>query len=164
MVLVEMWIAKAYKRELRIPQVAAMAKIAFWSLLVYQAVRVADVAVRGQLAAELSGPKGGLFIAEIVLGGVLPLVILGAAKLRQQPVTLFLGAFLAAGGIVFNRVNVVFFGMNLKGAMPQVAPESYSPSMVEWGISLGLIAATIFLFGLGVRLMPVLPKEEPSHR
>ncbi|HET7753821.1 MAG TPA: 4Fe-4S dicluster domain-containing protein [Anaeromyxobacteraceae bacterium] len=163
MVIVEMWIAKAFKRELRIPQVAAMAKVAFWALLVYQVVRVGDVALRGQLAAELSGPKGGLFIAEILLGGVVPLLVLGSAKLRQQPVTLFLGAFLAAGGIVFNRVNVVFFGMNLKGAAPQIAPASYSPSIVEWGISLGLIAATIFLFGLGVRTMPVLPKEPENE-
>jgi formate dehydrogenase iron-sulfur subunit len=47
--------------------------------------------------------------------------------------------------------------------MPQVAPESYSPSIFEWGISVGLIAATIFLFGLGARLMPILPKHESSH-
>ena len=32
--------------------------------------------------------------------------------------------------------------------------------LIEWGISIGLIAATIFLFGLGARLMPVQPKEE----
>ena len=37
------------------------------------------------------------------------------------------------------------------------------PSIVEWGVSIGLIAATIFLFGLGARLMPVLPKEQTSH-
>jgi formate dehydrogenase iron-sulfur subunit len=33
----------------------------------------------------------------------------------------------------------------------------------EWGLSVGLIAATIFLFGLAARIMPVLPKEE-AHR
>jgi formate dehydrogenase iron-sulfur subunit len=37
---------------------------------------------------------------------------------------------------------------------------SYHPSVFEWGVSIGLIAATIFLLGLGVRLMPVLPKIE----
>ena len=63
-------------------------------------------------------------------------------------------------GVVFNRVNVVLLAMSLKGPMPQIAPETYSPSIFEWGISVGLIAATIFLFGLGVRLMPVLPKEQ----
>ena len=50
--------------------------------------------------------------------------------------------------------------LTLRGRMPWVAPEFYSPSMVEWGISIGLIAATIFLFGLAARLMPVLPAEE----
>jgi formate dehydrogenase iron-sulfur subunit len=39
------------------------------------------------------------------------------------------------------------------------APLSYFPSIFEWGISVGLIAATIFLFGLAARLMPVLEKD-----
>jgi formate dehydrogenase iron-sulfur subunit len=47
--------------------------------------------------------------------------------------------------------------------MPQFAPESYTPSVCEWGVSVGLIAASIFLFGLGARLMPILPKEETGH-
>jgi formate dehydrogenase iron-sulfur subunit len=64
---------------------------------------------------------------------------------------------------VFNRINVVLLAMNLKGPMPQVAPVSYVPSIFEWGISIGLIAATIFLFGLGARLVPLLPKYGPSH-
>jgi formate dehydrogenase iron-sulfur subunit len=42
--------------------------------------------------------------------------------------------------------------------MPWVAAESYMPSIVEWGVSIGLIAATIFLFGLAARLVPVLSK------
>jgi formate dehydrogenase iron-sulfur subunit len=42
-----------------------------------------------------------------------------------------------------------------------VAPESYVPSIVEWGVSIGLIAATIFLFGLAARLMPVLSRAQP---
>ncbi|HEY9016129.1 MAG TPA: hypothetical protein VIM84_13835, partial [Gemmatimonadales bacterium] len=65
---------------------------------------------------------------------------------------------------VLNRVNVVALAMNLKGARPQFAPESYLPSIFEWGVSIGLIAAAIFLFGLGARLMPVLPKESATAR
>ena len=52
--------------------------------------------------------------------------------------------------------------MELKGAAPQDAPQPYFPSVVEWGISIGLIAATIFLFGLVARHMPVLPKQGPA--
>jgi formate dehydrogenase iron-sulfur subunit len=50
--------------------------------------------------------------------------------------------------------------MDLRGRMPWVAAENYAPSFVEWAISIGLIAATVFLFGLGARWVPVLPKRE----
>jgi formate dehydrogenase iron-sulfur subunit len=76
---------------------------------------------------------------------------------------LFAGALLALLGIVFNRVTVVLLAMDLKGPMPQVAPDSYTPTIFEWGVSVGLIAAAIFLFGLGARLMPVLPKQEAGQ-
>jgi formate dehydrogenase iron-sulfur subunit len=63
-------------------------------------------------------------------------------------------------GVIFNRVNVVLLAMDLKGPMPWTAPQPYSPTIFEWGVSIGLIAAAIFLFGLAARLMPVLPREE----
>jgi formate dehydrogenase iron-sulfur subunit len=65
--------------------------------------------------------------------------------------------------VAYNRMNVVLFAMTFRGRMPWDAPESYIPSIVEWGISIGLIAATIFLFGLFARLMPVLSKAQPSE-
>jgi len=160
-ILVEMWIAKAWGRALRMPQLAALGKIGFWALLVFEAVRVGDLVVRGQLGAALAGPKAALFAAEILLGGAVPLAILGSAKLRENPKALFWGALLACGGAVLDRANVVVFAMNLRGPMP-FAPRPYSPSAFEWGVSVGLIAATIFLFGWAARNMPVLPKEEQA--
>jgi formate dehydrogenase iron-sulfur subunit len=59
-------------------------------------------------------------------------------------------------------MNVVLFAMTFRGRMPWGAPEGYVPSVVEWGISIALIAATIFLFGLAARHMPVLSRAEPS--
>jgi formate dehydrogenase iron-sulfur subunit len=112
------------------------------------------------LLEAFSGKLGILFAAELLLGGVLPLALLSRASLRVRPSILFLGVLFTTLGVIFNRVNVVLLAMHLKGPMPQFTPEHYSPSIFEWGISVGLIAATIFLFGLGARLMPVLPKEE----
>jgi len=159
-ILVEMWIARAWKRQLRLTQLAAMGQMMLWALLVYVVFRLGDMAVRGQFATAFSGRDGALFIAEIVLGALVPLALLARPHARTQPSTLALGAFLTTAGIVFNRINVVLFAMHLKGSMPQISPESYRPTVIEWGISIGLIAATIFLFGLGARLMPVLPKDE----
>jgi len=164
MVLVEMWIAKVYHRAMRVPQLAAMGQVAFWSLLVYEAVRVTDLALRGQLGRAFTGPRSGLFLLEVVLCGLVPLVLLSTARLRGRVGVLALGSALSVVGIVLNRSSAVIFAMNLKGPMPQIAPSGYMPSIFEWGISVGLVAATIFLFGLGVRYLPVLPKEEgASH-
>ena len=162
-ILVEMWMAKAWGRQLRIPQLASMAQIAFWSLLVYLAFRLGDMIFRGQLAGAFSGRLGILFAIEVGLGGILPLLLLGRKSFRMQPGSLFVGALFATLGVVFNRINVVLLAMDLKGPMPQIRPASYFPSIFEWGISVGLIAATIFLFGLGARLLPLIPKEETSR-
>jgi formate dehydrogenase iron-sulfur subunit len=162
-IIVEMWIAKAWKRQLRMTQLAAMGKIAFCSLLVYFVFRLGDLLVRGQFRSAFSGEYSALFAIEVLLGGILPLALLARQRLRVQPTVLFIGALLSVLGVVFNRINVVLLGMNLKGPMPQIAPETYSPSIFEWGISVGLIAATIFLFGLGARLVPLLPREQTGQ-
>ena len=104
-----------------------------------------------------------LLAAELVLGGAVPLVLLGTRSLRERPTTLFWGALLACGGVVLDRANVVAFAMRLRGPMPFV-PQSYFPSVFEWGVSIGLVAATIFLFGWAVRNLPVLPEEAPPHQ
>jgi formate dehydrogenase iron-sulfur subunit len=159
-VLIEMWVSKAWQRPLRMSQLAAMGKITFWSLLIYLAFRIGDLVIRGQFAEAFSARMGGLFVTEIVLGGLLPLALLATRSLRMQRGILFAGTLLTTLGVVFNRINVVLLAMTLKGSMPQNAPASYAPSIFEWSISIGLIAATIFLYGLGARLMPVLPKQE----
>jgi formate dehydrogenase iron-sulfur subunit len=162
-ILIEIWLAKAWNRQIRISQLASMAQIAFWSLLIYLAFRLGDMAIRGQLGNAFSGRLGMVFGVEIVLGGIVPLLLLSRRSFRMQLGPLFLGALFATLGVVFNRINVVLLAMDLRGPMPQIRPASYFPSVFEWGISIGLIAATIFLFGLGARLLPLLPKEEASH-
>lgn len=158
-ILVEMWIAKAWHRSLRMEQLSSMGRISFWSLAVYLTFRVGDLAIRGQFAGAFSGKTGALFAAELILGGLLPLALLAPTSRLVRPPVLFAGACLCALGVVFNRINVVFWAMDLRGPMPQTAPAAYTPSVVEWGISIGLIAAAIFLFGLGARLLPLLPEE-----
>jgi formate dehydrogenase iron-sulfur subunit len=118
------------------------------------------MALREKLANAFSGSMGVLFAVEIILGGIVPVVLLARASQRANRTVLLAASLLTAMGIVLNRANAVLFAMDLKGPMPQIAPSAYSPSIFEWGVSVGLIAATIFLFGLGARLMPVLPKDE----
>jgi formate dehydrogenase iron-sulfur subunit len=162
-ILVEMWIAKGWKRPLRMEQLASLAEFSCGSLFIYLAFRLSDLAVRGELAAAFTGTLGALFAFEIVLGGIVPLVLFSRRAWRLNPRLLFAASLLTAAGVTFNRVNVVLLAMDLRGSMPQIRPEPYLPSLVEWGVSIGLIAATIFLFSLGARLVPLLPFEEKAQ-
>jgi formate dehydrogenase iron-sulfur subunit len=159
-ILIEMGIGKGWRRRLDITRLASVGQIAFWALLVYLVFRLGDMAIRNQFRGAFSGPLGMAFAAEILLGGVVPLVLLARRSLRQRADVLFVASLLTVVGVAYNRMNVVLFAMTFRGRMPWGAPELYSPSVVEWGISIGLIAATIFLFGLAARLMPVLPTDE----
>ena len=104
-----------------------------------------------------------LFLIEILLGGVVPLVMLAMPKVRETPSLLGIAAFLSMGGIIFNRINVVLFAVNLPGPIPQVASSTYVPAWVEWALPLGLVAATVLLISLGSRFLPVLSKEEGDN-
>jgi formate dehydrogenase iron-sulfur subunit len=162
-ILIEMWIAKAWNRTLPIVELSAMGQISFWALLTYLVFRLGDMAVRGEFSGAFSGRLGFLFVTEVFLGGIVPLALLARSSLRLQPKVLFAGTLLVTLGVIFNRVNVVLLAIHLKGPMPQIAPESYTPTIFEWGVSVGLIAATIFLFGLGARLLPLLPKQDANR-
>jgi formate dehydrogenase iron-sulfur subunit len=159
--LIEVWISKAWKRPLQASQLASLGQITFWSLLVYLVFRLGDIAIRGQFGNIFSGGRGALFAAELILG-IVPLVLLARSR-RASRTALILGAAATTAGIVLNRVNIVLLAISLRGPMPWVAPEPYSPTIFEWGVSVGLIAATIFLFGLAARLMPVLPKSSRAQ-
>jgi len=162
-IVIDMWIAKGWHRPLEMVRLASVGQITFWALLVYFAFRLGDMALRNQLSGAFAGRLGMTFAAEILIGGALPLVLLARRSLRQRADVLFFAALLAVLGVTYNRMNVVLFAMTFRGRMPWRAPESYAPSIVEWGISIGLIAATIFLFGLAARLMPILSRAEPSE-
>src|SRR5688572_27775325 len=60
-ILVEMWIAKGWRRPVDITRLASVGQITFWALLVYLVFRLGDMAIRGQLAGAFAGRFGLAF-------------------------------------------------------------------------------------------------------
>ena len=83
-ILIDMWIAKGWRRPLEITRLASVGQITFWALVVYLVFRFGDMALRNQLAGAFAGRLGMAFAVEILLGGVLPLVLLARRSLRQR--------------------------------------------------------------------------------
>ena len=103
---------------------------AFWaSVSIQRALPSTTVSL-----SYLAVPACGLIVSTLWLGESLPVTLILGGVL----IILGVAAILTAGGVAFNRMNVVLFGMTLSGAMPGGTPESYVPSAVEWAISIGL--------------------------
>ncbi len=84
--------------------------------------------------------------------------------MRKKPALLTLGACLTIFGVAMNRLNVVLLGMELPGTMPGGSVGVYYPSLIEWAIAISLVAAAIFFFAGGIKLLPILPATDSRGR
>jgi formate dehydrogenase iron-sulfur subunit len=160
-ILIGMWIARGWHRALQMTALASVGNITFWSLIVYLGFRLGDMALRSGFAGAFSGRAGLAFAAEILLGGVVPLILLSSRSLRSGRTRSWRAPRGPRRGVQPDERRP--FAMTFRRPDALVEPHTYFPSIVEWSISIGLIAATIFLFGLGARLVPIRPKAEAGE-
>jgi formate dehydrogenase iron-sulfur subunit len=155
--LMSILISYFFNRPYNWDMLADLGKVLAGALFVYYGLRIGDVIVRGNLGLAFSGPDGARFLVEIIGGGLIPLVFLSSAGLRKNKNLLTASVVLSLFGIIFNRLNVVLLGMNLPGTSPGGVVGTYYPTAVEWALVISLIAALFFFFGLGVKLLPIMP-------
>ncbi|NPA90636.1 MAG: Ni/Fe-hydrogenase cytochrome b subunit [Chloroflexi bacterium] len=142
--------ARAYHKKLDQPLLAELGKYAAWVLLVYAIIKAATFVMSGGLAALGENLwLTLLFLVEVIVGVLIPLVMLFSARVREDRHLLFRAAFLVAFGVLLNRFNVSLFG--LKGV-------AYVPTWAEWGITLGMMAGAILFFDFMVRHFPIFEK------
>ncbi len=120
---------------------ALIGTIASSILGVYLILKFVDLARTGELALLLNGSwESWLFMFEVLVAAVLPIILIAIPQVRRSPAGLSTAAFLASFGLVLNRLNVGIFGYFHDTANP------YFPSLAEWGLSLGVIAAAALVF------------------
>jgi len=94
-----------------------------------------------------------LFLSEIVVGVLAPVILFGLQKVRETNSGLLAGSACVLAGVALNRTNVAIFAY----AAP---PGSvYVPHWMEILVSAAAIAAGVVLFVLAVRFLPILPEE-----
>jgi molybdopterin-containing oxidoreductase family membrane subunit len=154
-----------------------IARFSGLGLLVYLYIKLWDLAAvsyygrtpaadRALFVLNEHTPYGfGFWVGEILLGIVVPVVIFLSARFRRQPLALLVGSALATAGIVIHRWNVTVSGLVVSQVyspgvlMNQLTPQSYTPSLTEWGIALGVIGYALLMFTLGVRFLPLFDKQ-----
>ena len=108
-----------------------------------------------------SGPLAfNFWIGEILLGIFIPMILLLNRRTRLNPFWRMAALLMVVGGLVAFRWNI-----NLAGALvvlsylPGQATASftsYTPSLAEWAVGLGVIAYGFLAFSLGVRYLRVV--------
>jgi Ni/Fe-hydrogenase subunit HybB-like protein len=153
MVVVETTLATAsFKLNSELHILAPLTRITIYLLGVYMVLKVGDMVVRGTWVYLLDGTtQTNAFIVEVLFGVMLPWAMLLFQRVRQSGKALFFAAALIVGGVVLNRINVFIVGFK-----PPLSDNGYFPAVPEILVTLGLIAALMFIYRVVVTYLPVL--------
>lgn len=125
---------------------------------IYLAFKLGDMVIReSYINLATATPPTAMFVAEILLGLVLPMALLMNAKMRSSGKWLFVSALLVVLGVALNRVNVF-----LVAYQPPYEIAPYFPSAGEFVVTLGLISALILVYRVVVTYLPVMEIHEKA--
>ncbi len=148
--------ARVHRWEPPIHTLTEMVGLAGWVMLAYLVLKVGDLVWRGILAEAFDGSAAGnLFLVELGVGVVVPMVVFLTPRLRGSRILLVTASALTAAGVAFNRANVLFTAM----ADP-AGGASYVPHWMEVAVALGDIAVAVLVYLFIVENFPIVRAEE----
>jgi len=124
-----------------LPMLRQLAVIAAAVLGVYFVLKVGDLLVSGDSSALMAGTwESWLFGVELLITAPLPILLLVLPRTRNTPLGVGMAACSASAGLVLNRLNVGIFGYFWD------AETIYAPSLAEWALGIGVVAAAGLVF------------------
>lgn len=122
--------------------------------LVYLALKFGDLILAREWPRLLAmDTMSLLWWAEIGLGVILPLLLLTLPGLRARPWTRWAAPLLVIFGLGMNRFDATLFAQHpLNLAL-------YTPHLLEWFSTIGILAAAALAWWLGVKMLAVFEKE-----
>jgi len=146
--------AWVYKHRPRADLLSGLSKFAALTLLLYGALRIGDLFYRGVLPGAIDGSwQSWLFIFEMGISVVIPVLLLAAPRLRQSPGALFTASVLVVLGMVMYRLDTALI------TMKRWPGTSYFPSMIEIMVSVGIISGLALVFMYFVENLEVFPES-----
>jgi len=150
---------RAFRKQLDFHLLTKLGAVAAVTLSVYLVVRITDMQSRGVLSQAFAPTyEGRMFLAEMLLGVIAPIVMLFIPRIRHNQFGLFVSALMVVLGFVMNRMNVSLTGMDRSSVSQGGA--HYFPSWNELAITASIVGAGFLLFGLAVKYLDVFPPED----
>jgi Ni/Fe-hydrogenase subunit HybB-like protein len=161
MIMLESSLSSRYfKRGLELHLLEKLAKATPYALGVYALLKFGELAWAGDLPYLFtSGTMSVLFWAEILIGIAIPAVLFSLKRVRQSPNGLLATAIVMLLGLILNRFNVSWFGVQHPNPLTYLPSfmgnVQYIPTLPEIAVSLGIFSAGILAFGLASKYLPV---------
>jgi len=146
---------RAFRKSLEIDLLSQLGKIIVVTLGVYLVLRLQDLGGRGVLKLAIEPTyEGRMFLAEVLLGVIAPIVLLTIQRIRTNELGLFVSALMVVLGFIMNRLNVSITGIEVASGT------RYFPSWTELSITASIVGVGFVVFGLAVRYLTVFPHEK----
>ncbi|HTP11209.1 MAG TPA: Ni/Fe-hydrogenase cytochrome b subunit [Anaerolineae bacterium] len=147
--------SRAFHRGLEIHLLSKLARVVPYVLGLYLVIRFGDLAIEGKLGLLFtSGIYSVLFWAEIIIGAVIPIVLFSRRSVRESSKGLLIGAAFIIAGLMLNRFDVSWLALTHLGGQP------YTPNLLEFAVSFGIVAAGVLTFGFIAKYFPLFESEE----
>jgi Ni/Fe-hydrogenase subunit HybB-like protein len=152
--LVSGWL---YRRPDEIPLLAGLAKAGAVVLGIYTVIRLGDLAAAGKLGLlALPTWESAVFILEMLLCAIIPMILFAVPQVRRRKAGLFIGAATAVIGFVFNRINVA--GISTISA----TGTNYIPSWTEFAVSAAVVSGAALVFFFFIEHFSVYEDDGPK--
>jgi len=150
--------ARAFRLRLSLDIIQGLAKGLRSTLALYMVMQIIYLLKGPGLSAVIeSSMEANLYLLEIMVGVLIPLLLLSSKSVRQKVSALVTVHVLVVSGVLLNRMSIAVFGVyahhSSRGA-------SYFPSFPEFVITLGLVALGIFAFKTAAQYLPLFPQTE----
>jgi len=154
--------ARAFKHNINWGIISGLARGCMIAIVIYLVLKLYFLATGPGIGAAFAGTaEANMYLLEVIVGMILPLVILAGSKKKADSVNgLALAHILVITGVLINRFNVSISGLY---GFQSATGSSYLPSLIEILITLSLAALGIFVFKLTAKYLALFPEAETEH-
>jgi Ni/Fe-hydrogenase subunit HybB-like protein len=146
--------SKAVGHSADLEMLSGLGRAMIYLLGLYLAVRLGELLWAGDFGLIITSRHYSLlFLLEMGLGVLLPLIFFSLPAVRKSRTALLWSALLVILGLILNRFNVSLIALNPR------AGTAYFPHPLEFTISISIVAAGILAYLMANRYLPVISHE-----
>ena len=154
MVIVESTLSsKAFGFGLPSNVIFSLSKALAWVLIIAVVVKFVTLYLENGFVFNATSKQLVYFWVEIIAGLVIPFVLLLLPSIKKSEKAIFWVSVLVVAGVVLNRANVAWVGLNIEGY------PTYVPHIFEILVTLGLFSIGVLLFYHICKRFPVFDKK-----